>query len=221
MPNWVTCNISFSAPTAEEMRKFYNEMVAPRPHIKEDPEQPFRSLPYSEENIKYEDPVFSFWNIVKPGESILPEYWGPDPQLPFAQAIMHATNHWYDWNIRNWGCKWDAKVIVDDGPDGRNWDIMIDTAWSPPTEALKELAEWHPNITFTAVCVEEQGWGYVYQGLDGEFITLDDWDIPDSHEEFAQTSGKYGYDCRCVENGYDEDYLYDDCPRPASKLVDA
>jgi hypothetical protein len=217
MPNWVTCNITFTAESEEEMKLFHEKMTRPRPYAKSDPERPYLNLPYSEENIEYGEKQFSFWNIIQPQD--LASYWGEETKLPFAEAIQHKTDHWYDWNVRNWGCKWDASVLTDEGPEGKTWDIMIDTPWSPPVEALESLAEQHPNISVKALCVEEQGWGSVYESLDGLLIESDTWEIPEGHKEYLDTLGKYGYECRCVENAYDEDFLYDDCPRPADKMT--
>ena len=42
--------------------------------------------------------------------------------------------NWYDWNINNWGTKWDIGII--DGEIQREDDntisLTFDTAWSPP-----------------------------------------------------------------------------------------
>jgi hypothetical protein len=49
--------------------------------------------------------------------------------------------NWYDWNVSNWGTKWDANVN-DWGRDDDNeiW-ISFDSAWSPPTTLYEFLLE--------------------------------------------------------------------------------
>lgn len=49
----------------------------------------------------------------------------------------YGFNNWYDWNVANWGTKWNAydtyvfnEVIT-----------CFNTAWSPPIKAIKKLAD--------------------------------------------------------------------------------
>jgi hypothetical protein len=47
----------------------------------------------------------------------------------------HGFTNWYDWNVANWGTKWDVNndgntVSVDEGATGV--EIYFNTAWSPP-----------------------------------------------------------------------------------------
>lgn len=39
--------------------------------------------------------------------------------------------NWYDWNINNWGTKWEASVYDFDRVDDHNIKINFDTAWGP------------------------------------------------------------------------------------------
>jgi hypothetical protein len=215
MPNWVTCSISFSTEKPEEMTAFRKKMTQPRPYIKQDPEHQYKSLPYAPENLEYGDHEFSFWNIVSPDESILPEYWGEQPQTgSIAEALQNKTNFWYDWNIRNWGCKWDARVI--DGEtywSETEWSLIIDTPWGAPLEFFEALAEAHPEVHMEAVCIEEQGWGVIYETVEGKIVEAEEWDIPCSHAEHEATLGRYGHSCHCEWGEDDPEYMFDDCPK--------
>lgn len=64
---------------------------------------------------------------------------------------------WYEWNVRNWGTKWE---ISDDGASvvsraDRELVYSMDTAWSPPIEALNNLAKQYPTLAFTIVTLDE------------------------------------------------------------------
>ena len=54
----------------------------------------------------------------------------------------HGYKDWYDWQIANWGTKWD--VGGDDGLiqllSENSIDASFDSAWSPPTTAYEKLA---------------------------------------------------------------------------------
>ena len=87
--------------------------------------------------------------------------------------------NWYEWNIENWGTKWD--VNVNEGYlqriDDNTLSISFDTAWGPPTKFYDFLFE--------------QGWDVVARyyepgvGFIGEYDnTVDDsWDLDFDNEE--------------------------------------
>ena len=52
--------------------------------------------------------------------------------------------NWYDWNINNWGTKWDVNIDSYDVVDENTVTLSFDSAWSPPTNLYQSL--------------EEQGW---------------------------------------------------------------
>jgi hypothetical protein len=98
--------------------------------------------------------------------------------------------NWYDWNINNWGTKWDMSIIDWDREDDATVWIAFDTAWSPP-EALYEFLfenEWYVEAYY-----HESGMAYCGQWIDGEGdyfeYSLDDWDsidcLPDDIKEFT------------------------------------
>lgn len=65
----------------------------------------------------------------------------------------HPVN-WYDWNIPNWGTKWNAYNVhyLDDYKDGERiyGELLVkfETAWNVPIPILYKLAEKF-NIEFT------------------------------------------------------------------------
>jgi hypothetical protein len=63
------------------------------------------------------------------------------------QALIKefGTDNWYDWNLQNWGTKWDIEVDDYFVSDTR-FECQFDTAWTPPTQFLHLLHEKFPNL---------------------------------------------------------------------------
>jgi hypothetical protein len=148
-----------------------------------------------------ENPVFSFWNIVRP---TTPEELG-----------TYKNQGWYDWNINNWGTKWDVAGkdvdVRDDSPG--HWHIYFDTAWSPPHEALVALSEQHPDVEIRNEWREEQGFGAHQVYSEGTHWVDKEWNIPESHEEYEEHVG----DCYCESEPDEASYPFADCPRQLSE----
>jgi hypothetical protein len=55
---------------------------------------------------------------------------------------LYGYKDWYDWNVANWGTKWD--VGGDDGLtqrlDPNTLQASFDSAWAPPCNAYEKLA---------------------------------------------------------------------------------
>lgn len=150
MPNWVMNSLSISG-SPEVIAKIKAQLSAPYEVRQYD----FRT----EENqtIKVEQP-FSFWNIIKPTDLEAYEDAKGKPQ--------DGRDHWYNWNIRNWGTKWDVREVqFSETPESLGFGF--DTAWAPPVEAIDKLAEQYPTASIELAYTEEQGWGGVIEWEDG------------------------------------------------------
>lgn len=55
----------------------------------------------------------------------------------------YGHKNWYDWNVANWGTKWD--IGGDDGLtqrlDANTLQASFDSAWAPPTQAYEKLTD--------------------------------------------------------------------------------
>ena len=204
MPNWV-----------------YNGLTAQGPHesiskMKEQLNTPFvdyiaanGDLAYGIKQIKYSNPVFSFRNIIAPTD--LEAYKG-QPWTGEADNRLENPDSWYNWNIRNWGVKWDVAVSNDNqAPDTYmeetedEWTASVyynfNTAWGVAEPALAELSSQYPDLLFTLSYEEETGWGGELEILRGKFI---------SHSQ-------YGWMCKECDHKEDEspwceECEYDMCP---------
>jgi hypothetical protein len=172
MPNWV-----------------YNGLTAQGPHesitkLKEQMNQPFTRVhdnwnaetgKMEKKLVTYPNPVFAFWNIIKPTD--LDAY---DKQADLSKDI-HG-NDWYNWNLRNWGTKWDVAVSSEDKhPDTYmeetedEWTASVfynfNTAWGVADKALTNLSSQYPDLLFTLSYEEETGWGGEMELLRGTIIS--------------------------------------------------
>jgi hypothetical protein len=73
-------------------------------------------------------------------------YLGEDKQA--AHEAQQAENikqyghkDWYDWNVANWGTKWDFNFDSIDRIDDNTVQGSFDSAWSPPIGAYEKLLE--------------------------------------------------------------------------------
>lgn len=58
-----------------------------------------------------------------------------------------GAKDWYDWQVANWGTKWDISDPMLTRVDENTVEISFDTAWSPPTNAYYALQQMGFNIT--------------------------------------------------------------------------
>jgi len=110
------------------------------------------------EDVKYTDLILSF-------EAHLPT---PD-QSKFEDMDYNEQkdnpDYWYNWNIKNWGTKWDAGSTAFIGGYQRNTDgtstafYIFDTAWAPPEAWLVHVAPLYPTLSFKLE-YREEGMGF-------------------------------------------------------------
>lgn len=229
MPNWVYNSMNVSG-SKEDLIAFRDKAKKPRPD----------GMNSEDGTLTYTDgdqSPLSFWNFKEPEDKAL--YFGASDYKPegyeawtleerMAHSMKFTSNGWYDWNVREWGTKWDAgSVDLVDGTDdkGAHLHYSFETAWSIPEPVFTAIVEQHPTLTFDFSSEEEQGWGAEFTSSDGDEVGEDgkvvrslvmtrEWDIPNSHEDYVNL----GRDCWACESG-DEDDLYEDCPREERDFV--
>jgi hypothetical protein len=204
MPNWV-----YNGLTIEGSPERIKEVVAQL-------NQPF-SVIHDSWNVEtgkmektptsYNNPIFAFWNIVKPTD--LDTYFGPQPKHEPDKPIAFDSDHWYDWNVRNWGTKWDVANKDEDSPyndttieeTDKAVIYTFNTAWSVPLPALVSLSSQYPDLILHLFYQEETGWGGEYQFMNGKTIR------------------EMSYDSQCPEcDGIDcMEYCENDCGEVCSK----
>ena len=84
------------------------------------------------------------------------------------QAELYGVVGWYDWNMKNWGTKWNAYDFEYLGGNG----IKFETAWSFPKPVIVALSKHFPDITFSFMYADEDASFNTGEGelLNGEFL---------------------------------------------------
>lgn len=175
MPNWVYNGLTIEG-NPEQVDKLVEQMNQPFVDYIE----AHGDLSYNVKQIKYVNPIFSFRNIVAPVDL---EAYKAQPKFSDKPFGDFSGDDWYNWNIRNWGTKWDVAVSEGasyvttsvEGPvvNGENKVVHynFETAWSRPVNALEKLSEQYPTLLFTLSYEEETGWGGEMELLRGKIIS--------------------------------------------------
>jgi hypothetical protein len=227
MPNWVFNTLVVSGEQSE-LDKMVEQLN--QPFVKHFPEHKFENgeIVWVADEQHYDNPVFAFWNIVKPTD--LEAYYqkevftkkqldGEEFMTEFVRS-MKEDQDWYHWNCRNWGTKWDVavdnkteypntiKTVNEDG----SILYQFETAWSPVGEVLMKLSEQYPTLEFDYEYEEEQGWGGACTFLGGEDTGCYEYDSPMSHSDYKERDKE----CQCEWDDTPE-YWYQDCPVDTTK----
>ena len=226
MPNWVynTLVVSGDKVSLDAMREQLN-----KPITKNFPDHNWNTETKSYDIVPatqtYSNPVFAFWNVVAPTD--LDAYYGDSEKLDGENLIASIAKgfqvgmDWYNWNVRNWGTKWD--IAVSDADKYANTTLEVnedgsllyhfETAWSPVSEVISKLSEMYPSLSFDYEYEEEQGWGGSQLWENGEIVSEDTYDIPSSHADFQNHPFR---ECECQTND-DPSWWYSDCPVDETK----
>jgi hypothetical protein len=180
MPNWCFNTLTIQGPKeqVDSIKAKLNE-----PFQRQHEQWNMETHQMEIKDYFYNNPVFAFWNIYNPiqdGVSNDTYLQQNDHSKPLAEQMMFKGNNWYDWNVRNWGTKWDVGVGDEDKyPDTEllehesngedQWLVYkFNTAWSAPLPAMEKLSALVPNCVVTLSFEEESGWGGEYEFVKGE-----------------------------------------------------
>lgn len=117
-----------------------------------------------------------------------------DSEQEKRNLAKYGFGSWYDWNIAHWGTKWDigGRNEFADQPDANTLELKFDSAWSPPIEAYRALAEqgfeveayYHePGMAFCGTYDREYGENTIeYSGWTAAQIREE---IPELDERFC------------------------------------
>lgn len=208
MPNWVynTLTIEGNPDSVNRLKEQMNQPFT-RNHDQWNPATGCMEI----SSVTYDEPIFSFWNIIKPTDL---ETYDKQPDYSLPMNEMSKGDDWYNWNIRNWGVKWDVGVsnsnsyketnLFEQESNGDNSVLVyrFDTPWGIPIQALENLSSQYPDLLLTLVYEEETGWGGECEFIRGK------------HIEGSEYNWKC-WECDYEETGeppYCETCEYDMCP---------
>jgi hypothetical protein len=222
MPNWVYNTLSVSG-SKEKIAEF-KELAGRKAPTGFDSETGVLTYDNKEE-------VLSFWNFKEPKDKAV--YFGASDYKPegydswtmeerMAHSMKFSSDGWYDWNIREWGTKWDACDVDLNDDSETSLGYSFNTAWSIPEPVFVAMVQKFPTLDFEFWSEEEQGWGAEFTSSDGDedgersLIMTKEWDIPDSHQDYVDRDREDS--CNCASDPDDDEYWYDDCPRPEKEF---
>jgi len=156
MPNWVYNGLTIEGKP-ESVKSLMTQMNKPFTRVHDSWDVSTNS--FMKKNTLYPNPVFAFHNIYNHTQAGISddEYTKqPDNSLPLQEALKFEGNHWYDFNVREWGTKWDVAVSSEDKSpntymeetaNGDNHVVYynFETAWSRPMTALMKLSSQYPD----------------------------------------------------------------------------
>jgi hypothetical protein len=191
MPNWVYNGLTIEG-NPDQINKLVEQMNKP---FYQDVEA-FGDTEFKLKRVMYDNPVFAFWNIIAPtnleaysGQPVRSDKDVNDPNWwSDLQEKSKTDDSWYNWNIRNWGVKWDVAVANDnkypdtymEGPTENGENLVVyynfHTPWGVADQALIKLSEQYPDLLFTLSFEEETGWGGEAEFLGGENISLSEYE---------------------------------------------
>jgi hypothetical protein len=158
----------------------------------------------SESTAQHEKTIFSCHKVI--------------PQPSF------VGDEWYSWNVSNWGSKWGAYDINESGDwEEGYWILTFNTAWSPITPVIAELASQHPKLEFLYSYYEggSDFWGKeTYKG--GEKISEEGGELSSASCEIREEAyGSEHHWCRICSNPYScngNDEMCDECLEDEMKI---
>ena len=120
------------------------------------------------ENTDQVTELFDIFNNPEPFNALIPSpKWSETPnedgELPVIEEhkdsdgkVLFTTHkfpksgktddRWYDWQIQNWGTKWEpAEVDVEQCDE--ELEITFNTAWSPPEDICRAIRNKYPDVS--------------------------------------------------------------------------
>lgn len=156
MPNWCnnTVEITHEDPAMiERVRKAFNEGALLNEFI-----------PCPAELHEHESPI-------------------RDPELSQRFMEQYGSTDWYNWQVNNWGTKWDIGADgepAQDIPGGLM--LTFDSAWSPPVTAYEKLMDmgffirayyYEPGMAYAGIWEDGNDDFYEYGGMNSEQIAAE------------------------------------------------
>jgi hypothetical protein len=112
--------------------------------------------------IDGEDSVITLSSFVPPPEELKNTIarGGTDSKPNKKLMEKYGADNWYDWQVNNWGTKWDIAEVAALEDDEDFLEYGFDSAWSPPVEWLEKVAKQYPELEF-GLKYEEEGIGFM------------------------------------------------------------
>lgn len=110
------------------------------------------------------------------------------------QPRFENDSDWYNWNVNNWGTKWDITDVYIDDHEPDSITFAFSSAWAPPVDAFRTWAQSDGRVQF-GLDYWEPGVGFLGTATyDGEYFdedTITQGDNPAGYKQVAED--EWGY----------------------------
>jgi hypothetical protein len=120
------------------------------------------------------------------------------------------NENWYNWNVSNWGTKWDVEPIITEDT-GFTITLSFDSAWAPPIEFCNKLVELGFNVLAyyneEGMCfagIFDNGSDDYYEYSDMNSAEVSDTLPSDLDEMFGISQNMAEWECDNEENNDEE-----------------
>ena len=122
---------------------------------------------------------------------------------------INKQDDWYEWNVANWGSKWDLNDVTLRGDvDSKEITYYFESAWSPISPVVEALAKEFKKLSFNYAFYETGSdyWGEVSYKK-GEVVSEEGGDVSSAGcERLEYLMGSHHYCANC----YDQVECYGD-----------
>ncbi len=175
---------------------------------------------YINQSLSFEQQILLFKEEIN--TKLLPMIINKNNDFDFEILIPTDPTNWYNFNIANWGCKWNAGNC-DFLPEGVSLEEYIetelcntftfDTAWSTPFNYFKTLSKKFPQFDIHVLFADED------TGYNCGFYIFNNGDIIQAETQHSNPEKNwkkfalqlwYGSDVHPLEFGLNENFEYDE-----------
>lgn len=192
MPNWCNNTLRVSG-NLEQLKEFISKATTAADHNHPD------------------DIVFTLEGLYPTPPELMDESAFGKSENSETLSQKYGASDWYTWRVNNWGTKWDVTEsnIIDN--DDTEFSVSFDSAWSPPSPWLENIAPQFPDLNFK-LTYQEPGMGYCgiatwdsENGFDSEDGELQFTDYEGNPVEYDGDADKW----KNIETGeyIDEEYF--------------
>ena len=143
------------------------------------------------------DTSFSLSNFI-PMPKELKETKSPSDKRNTKLIKKYGFDNWFDWNIANWGVKWDIEAHLST-ISKNHLRYTFDSPWAPPVRAMIKIAKQFLKLDFT---LEYEEPGMCFQGK----LIIKNGEVVDDYSEDMEM----GICPHCKEESYKG--LSGECP---------
>jgi hypothetical protein len=186
MPNWVYNGLTIEG-NPDQVKSLMAQMNKPFKQMHDSWNT--ETMQMEKKVTLYSEPIFAFHNIYNYMDAGITEedYLNQPAHNPdMKEWFKFEGSDWYNFNVREWGTKWDvaksadgyADTYMEDSANGENHVVFynFNTAWSRPMSALIKLSLQYPNLLMTLSYEEETGWGGELELLNGVVISESEYE---------------------------------------------